>query len=130
MEYFSTNNSMFCQIFWFDREEAPGPGGEVRVTPAADEEWMHLLNTTWDWPRLKQAINLTLTPYKRNVTKFLPLADMEAKQVCSRMPSHTLTHALTYAHACSHVCARMRHGGEAGLLTHASQHTRQADADE
>ena len=86
MEYFSTNNSRFCQIFWFDREEAPGPGGEVRVTPTADEEWMHLLNTTWDWARLKHAVNLTLTPYKRNVTKFLPLADMEAKQVCSRMP--------------------------------------------
>jgi hydroxymethylpyrimidine pyrophosphatase-like HAD family hydrolase len=63
------------QIFWFGEPEKEG---QVNVTP--DEEWRHMLNTTWDWPKLKEAVKNTLDPFKGNVTKFLPLADMDALQ--------------------------------------------------
>ena len=45
-----------------------------------DEEWRQALNTTWDWPRLKDAVEVTLRPYRKNIAKFLPLSDMEIRQ--------------------------------------------------
>ena len=73
------------QIFWFggDGDASPGDtsnGIKTNLTIAPDEEWRHNLNKTWDWPRLKEAVNNTLAPHRAHVTKFLPLADMDIKQ--------------------------------------------------
>ena len=54
------------------------PGDSVAIVP--DEEWRHALNTTWDWPRLKDAVEVTLRPYRKNIAKFLPLSDMDIRQ--------------------------------------------------
>ena len=54
------------------------PGDSVATVP--DEEWRQALNTTWDWPRLKDAVEVTLRPYRKNIAKFLPLSDMEIRQ--------------------------------------------------
>ena len=66
------------QIFWFSGDEDSRLEGSVTAIP--DEEWRYALNSSWDWPRLKDAVNDTLAPHRANVTKYFPLADMDAKQ--------------------------------------------------
>ena len=60
------------QIFWISEN------GNLTAVP--DEEWRYNLNETWCWPQLKEAVTDTLAPHRANVTKFLPLADMDCLQ--------------------------------------------------
>jgi len=72
------------QIFWFGGEDSARTegedGGQARISVIPDEEWRYNLNSSWDWPRLKDAVNDTLAPHRANVTKFIPLADTDAQQ--------------------------------------------------
>jgi HAD superfamily hydrolase (TIGR01484 family) len=68
------------QIFWFPDQDTAAGGARRAVSVTPDEEWRHALNTTWDWPQLKAAVNATLAPHRKHIIKFLPLADMEIQQ--------------------------------------------------
>ncbi|EKX38820.1 hypothetical protein GUITHDRAFT_115146 [Guillardia theta CCMP2712] len=54
------------EIFWFDGDNH---------TAVPDAQWRKKLNELWNWPKLRDAVNVTLAPLRSNITKFLPLAD-------------------------------------------------------